>query len=82
MSVKASVFTDWYFKLCTLAERKDIRLRPLEPSEAVSLEIRGALYESRLRAATERPHSGPELGGKSHGSASAAGTPRSRAVIN
>eukprot|EP00325_Prymnesiales_sp_UTEX-LB-985_P003323 CAMPEP_0174701272 /NCGR_PEP_ID=MMETSP1094-20130205/5962_1 /TAXON_ID=156173 /ORGANISM="Chrysochromulina brevifilum, Strain UTEX LB 985" /LENGTH=546 /DNA_ID=CAMNT_0015898887 /DNA_START=51 /DNA_END=1691 /DNA_ORIENTATION=+ len=75
VGVKAAVYTDWYFKLCTLAEKNDLRVRPLDQTEARRLEIRGAIFENQLRSINNRSHSGPMLGAEPP-------TPRSRAVVS
>jgi len=78
VGVKAAVYTDWYFRLCTLAERNDLRVRPLDQNEARRLEIRGAIMESHLRSSVgTRAHSGPVSGAEA-----TAPSPRSRAVVS
>jgi len=75
VGVKAAIYTDWYFRLCTMCERNAMGMRPLDSAEARRLEIHACLYESRVRAAT-RASSGP-LPHNDH-----ALTPRSRAVLS
>ena len=77
VGVKAAVYTEWYFKLCDLAEKNHMRVRPLDSNEARTLEIRGAIVESQLRALNTRAHSGPTLG-----SSAPPPSPRSRAIVD
>ena len=76
VGVKATVYTDWYFKLCTLAERNHTRLRPLDANEANFLEIRGAIVEKKLLS-ERSPRSDPTLSDSMPGP-----SPRSRIVLS
>ena len=58
VGVKASIYTEWYFRLSALCERSSIRLRPLDAEEARKLEIKASLYEGRLQRGP-RWHSAP-----------------------
>jgi hypothetical protein len=78
VGVRATVYTDWYFKLCSLADKSELRVRPLNPEEAKLLEIRGALFESHIRASNQRTRSGPIDGRDMR----AGESPRSRLVID
>ena len=77
VGVKAAIYTDWYFKVCTLAQKNQLRMHPLDVREANSLEIRGNLFEARLSAQCEKAHSGPMSGAKEE-----TPSPRSRAIIS
>jgi len=77
VGVKAMVYTDWYFKVCTLAERNDRPLRPLACDEAHFLEIRGELIQKKLASELQSPHSDPMLQDGNPGP-----SPRSRVVIS
>jgi len=74
VGVKAAVYTDWYFKLCTLAEKNNSRLRPLGTNEAKLLEIRGSIVGRKLLS-EHNPNSDPTL-------SDVQASPRSRVVIS
>jgi hypothetical protein len=60
VGVRASVYTQWYFRLGTLCEKNEIRMRPLDGQEARSLEISASMYAKRMEhIKTPRPNSGP-----------------------
>lgn len=72
-----------YFKVCMLAERSNVRLRPLGKDEATNLEIRGAIVQRALQHEYKSSHSDPSLSGVESELAMAIGvSPRSRVVIS
>ena len=80
--IKAAVYTEWYFKICTFAERLSAPLRPLGKEVATLLEIRGAAFEEKILAErhAERPQSqsDPTLSDN----CKAPPSPRSRIVLS
>ena len=59
VGVKSAVYANWYFRLGTLCERNQMRMRPLDGNEALALEIGSDQYASRIKAQGNRPNSGP-----------------------
>jgi hypothetical protein len=59
VSVRAAVYTDWYFKVCSLIERSNVGRKPLDAEEATRLEVRTMIYEQKLRDKGPRSNSAP-----------------------
>lgn len=78
VGIKAAVYTEWYFKICTFAERLSAPLRPLGKDVATLLEIRGAAFEEKILAERPQSQSDPTLSD----SCKAPPAPRSRIVLS
>jgi hypothetical protein len=78
VGIKAAVYTEWYFKICTFAERLSAPLRPLGKDVATLLEIRGAAFEEKILAERPQSLSDPTLSD----SCKAPPAPRSRIVLS
>ena len=55
--VSAAVYTEWYFRLCDLCEKNQVRLRPMDTGEAQYLEIKASIYGNARKASISK--SGP-----------------------
>ena len=84
VGVKSAVYANWYFRLGTLCERNQMRMRPLDGNEALALEIGSDQYASRIKAQGNRPNSGPLPSVEGTPGGATPGTPgsSSRAVIS
>jgi len=58
-TISAAIYTEWYFKLCELCERKSIRMRPLNHTEATQLEINTHLFTTKVQSTHNSSVSGP-----------------------
>jgi len=70
ITVSASVYTTWYFRLVEFCEQKGVRMRPLSQEEAVKLEIVSQVYadamakDSSKKKAASSPAEGPSTSGR------------------
>ena len=51
------IYTEWYFRLCDLCEKNQVRLRPMDSGEAQYLEIKASIYGNARKASISK--SGP-----------------------
>jgi len=75
ITISASVYTTWYFRLVEFCEAKNVRLRPLSQEEAVKLEICTHVYADAMNKDSKRVASSPE-------GIACAKQDRGRAVLN
>ncbi|KAL1522047.1 hypothetical protein AB1Y20_021692 [Prymnesium parvum] len=61
VGVRAAVYTEWYFKVCSLCERNSMRMKPLNAAEAARLEVITINFEERVKEdyAKTKAHSAP-----------------------
>jgi len=64
VGVRAAVYTDWYFKICSLCERSNYRMKPLDADEAARLELQALSYEENLRAECKPKHNSAPMPGE------------------
>ena len=57
VGISAAVYTEWYFRLCDLCEKNQVRLRPMDAGEAQYLEIKASIYGNARKASISK--SGP-----------------------
>ena len=57
VGISAAVYTEWYFRLCDLCEKNQVRLRPMDSGEAQYLEIKASIYGNARKASISK--SGP-----------------------
>mmetsp|Transcript_20724 Transcript_20724/g.43737 ORF Transcript_20724/g.43737 Transcript_20724/m.43737 type:complete len:381 (+) Transcript_20724:280-1422(+) len=58
-TISAGVYTEWYFKLCELCERNEVRMKPLSQAEASKLEIRSHNFSNQIKSNMQGAMSGP-----------------------
>ena len=77
------MYTEWYFKLCELCEKKEARLQPLSHAEASHLEIVSNLFATKVQP-WRQICSDPLSSTSTAGSAGAGGqsSARSRVILS
>jgi len=64
VGVRAAVYTDWYFKICSLCERSNLSMKPLDAEEASHLELQALSFEENLRAECKPKHNSAPMPGE------------------
>ena len=82
VGVKAAVYTNWYFRLGTLCERNQMRVKPLDADTARNLEIGSESFAARIKPQSNRPLSEPVLETPDDLGVKGEQSQRSRAVLS